>query len=62
VKLSRGQELLTYTLSLDGFEPIAIKIIPDQDKPVLVPLRAEPRLPSRSARAARSADGRLSNW
>jgi serine/threonine-protein kinase len=38
--LPRSQEVAAYALVKDGFEAAAIKIIPDQDKPVLVLLRA----------------------
>jgi serine/threonine-protein kinase len=40
VTLRRGQQPLSYHLVKDGHEPAAIKVIPDHEKPILVPLRA----------------------
>jgi eukaryotic-like serine/threonine-protein kinase len=42
VTLPRSRETLGYALQKSGFQPTAIKIIPDQDKPVLVPLAPTP--------------------
>jgi serine/threonine-protein kinase len=57
--LPRSERVESYTLSKDGFESSAIKVIPDQDKPVLAQLKPLPRSaqasrPSQSLRVASS--------